>query len=99
MIYKVGLSKQAVKDFEKAKKAGYGSKIKELIDIVQNNPYRTPPPYKKLRGDLRGYYSRRINDQHRLIYDVLPNIDELRDKNGELYKGIVRVSSMWTYYE
>ena len=99
MMYKVILSKQALKDFDTIKQAGYGKKIKELIDIVHNNPYQTPPRYEKLVGELQGYYSRRINEQHRFVYDVQPNIDKLEDVKGELYKGIVHVLRMWTHYE
>jgi len=73
-MYKSILSKQAVKDLEKLKRAGvsYAQKAKGLVDIVSNNPYQNPPPYEKLVGDLQGYYSRRINEQHRFVYDVLP---------------------------
>lgn len=99
MMYKVVLSRQAVKDFDKAKQAGYGKKIKELIDITSDNPYQTPPRYEKLAGDLQGYYSRRINDQHRFIYDIQPNINNLTNQNGDPYKGVVHVLRMWTHYE
>jgi Txe/YoeB family toxin of toxin-antitoxin system len=99
MIYKVILSRQAAKDFSKIKQAGYGKKVKELIDIVTSNPYQTPPRYEKLVGDLQGYYSRRINEQHRFVYDVQANVSNLKDDNGNLYKGIVHVLRMWTHYE
>jgi Txe/YoeB family toxin of toxin-antitoxin system len=99
MTYKVILSRQAEKDFEKAKKAGYGEKVKELISIVSKNPYQTPPRYEKLVGDLQGYYSRRINEQHRFVYNVLPNTNNLKDSDGNPYKGIVHVLKMWTHYE
>ena len=98
-MYKVILSRQAQKDFDKAKQAGYGKKIKELIDIVNENPYRTPPRYEKLVGDLQGFFSRRINEQHRFVYDVQPNTKHLTDQDGKLYKGIVHVLKMWTHYE
>lgn len=83
-MYKVILSKQAEK---------------ELVDIVEENPYKKPPPYEKFIGDLDGFYSRRINEQHRFVYDVLPNTDKLENENGEPYKGIVHVLRMWTHYE
>jgi len=85
----------------KLKQAGaaYAKKAKKLVDIVTENPFQNPPPYEKLIGDLQGYYSRRINDQHRFVYDVLPNNQNLKNKNGILYKGIVHVLSMWTHYE
>jgi Txe/YoeB family toxin of toxin-antitoxin system len=98
-MYKAILSRQAAKDLEKLKHAGYAAKAKELTEIVENDPYQNPPPYKKLLGDLRGYYSRRINDQHRYTYNVLPNEKGLLDDNGEPYKGIVHVLRMWTHYE
>ncbi|MCL2420496.1 MAG: Txe/YoeB family addiction module toxin [Defluviitaleaceae bacterium] len=100
-MYKAILSRQAVKDLEKLKRAGasYARKAKWLVNIVSSNPYQNPPPYEKLVGDLQGYYSRRINEQHRFIYDVLPNIDNLKDENGMLYKGIVHILRMWTHYE
>ena len=98
-MYKVILSRQAQKDLDKAKRAGYGKKIKELIIIVTDNPYKTPPYYEKLTGDLQGYYSRRINEQHRFVYDVLPNSDNLKDENDIPYIGIVHILRLWTHYE
>jgi Txe/YoeB family toxin of toxin-antitoxin system len=81
-MYKSILSRQAEKDLEKLKRVGtsYASKAKRLVDIISNNPYQNPPPYEKLVGDLQGYYSRRINEQHRYIYYVLPNTDKLKKK-------------------
>jgi len=100
-MYKVILSRQAVKDFDKLKKAGsaYAKKAKGLIDIIRENPFETPPPYEKLVGDLKGYFSRRINDQHRFVYDVKPNTDYMKDEDGVPFKGIVHVLKMWTHYE
>ena len=98
-MYKAILSRQALKDLDKLKRAGLSRKAKELVGVVEENPYKNPPRYEKLMGDLQGYYSRRINDQHRFVYDVLPNNDSLTDKNGKLYKGIVHVLRMWTHYE
>jgi len=100
-MYKVILSKQAVKDLDKLKQARavYARKVKELIDIVSENPYQNPPSYEKLVGDLQGYYSRRINKQHRFIYDMLENSSDMKDDNGVLYKGIVHILRMWTHYE
>lgn len=62
-------------------------KAKKLIDIIKENPYQNPPPYEKLTGDLKDYYSRRINIQHRLVYQVIE-----KEKT-------VRILSMWTHYE
>jgi len=98
-VYKAIFTRQAVKDLEKLKRVGYAKKAKELTAIVEVNPYQNPPPYEKLSGDLKGYYSRRINGQHRYVYDVLPNTKRLLDGNEEPYKGIVHVLRMWTHYE
>jgi len=100
-MYKVILSKQALKDLERLKRAGknYAKKAKELIDVVKENPLMNPPSYEKLVGDLQGFYSRRINDQHRFVYAVLPNDSILMDDLGIAYQGIVHVLRMWTHYE
>jgi Txe/YoeB family toxin of toxin-antitoxin system len=98
-VYKAALSKQAAKDLEKLKRAGLARKAKEFTEIVEVNPYQNPPPYEKLIGDLRGYISRRINEQHRYTYQVLPNDKDLKDEHGELYEGIVKILRMWTHYE
>ena len=101
MVYKVILSRQATKDLSKLKRAGasYARKAWEFTAICRSNPYQNPPPYEKLVGDLLGCYSRRINEQHRYIYDVQPNADNLLDETGAPYKGIVHVLRMWTHYE
>ncbi|WP_235557217.1 Txe/YoeB family addiction module toxin [Methyloglobulus morosus] len=80
-------TKQAEKDAKKLAAAGLKEKAKELLAILQNNPYQTPPPYEKLVGDLSGAYSRRINIQHRLVYQVLET------------EQAVKVLRMWTHYE
>ena len=101
LMYKAILSKQALKDLEKLKRtgSGYEKKAKELVDVVEEHPFKNPPPYEKLMGDLHGYYSRRINEQHRFVYAVLPNDKNLTDENGISYKGIVHILRMWTHYE
>jgi Txe/YoeB family toxin of toxin-antitoxin system len=98
-VYRAILSRQAQKDLDRLKRAGLGGKAKKLVDIIEENPYKTPPRYEKLTGDLQGYYSRRINDQHRFVYDVKPNIENLKDSDGKLYKGIIHILRMWTHYE
>ena len=100
-MHKVIFSRQAVKDLGKLKRAGatYARKIKELAGIVAENPYQNPPPYEKLVGDLQGYYSRRINEQHRFVYDILENTDNIKDESGVTYKGIIHVLKIWTHYE
>ena len=98
-MYKAILSRQALKDLKKLKQVGLSAKAKEFTDIVEENPFMNPPPYEKLVGDLKDKYSRRLNGQHRYVYDVQPNDKKLVDENGVEYKGIVHVLKMWTHYE
>ena len=86
-MWRVVFTKQARKDAKKLSSAGLRHKTETLLDILRENPYRTPPPFEKLIGDLAGAYSRRINIQHRLIYQI---IDEMN---------VVKVIRMWTHYE
>ena len=86
-MYKIQYHKKAVKEIEKLKMNKLDSKVKKLIDIIKENPYQNPPPYEKLTGDLKDYYSRRINIQHRLVYQVIE-----KEKT-------IRILSMWTHYE
>lgn len=86
-MYEVKLSKRAQKDLQKLKQSGLSKKAKSLVDIIKENPWQNPPPYEKLVGDLNGFYSRRINVQHRLVYKVFEE-----DK-------VVAIYSMWTHYE
>ena len=78
---------QARKDAKRVASTGLKSHVQRLLDILAANPYQTPPRYEKLIGDLAGAYSRRINIQHRLVYQVL---DDAR---------VVKVIRMWTHYE
>ncbi len=87
MIWKIVYTKQAQKDAQKLLSAGLKAKADKLLDILKENPYQTPPSYEKLVGDLAGAYSRRINIQHRLVYQVLDS-----DR-------VVKVIRMWTHYE
>lgn len=87
MSWKVVFTNQAQKDAKKLSSSGLKSKAEEIIELLQHNPYQTPPPYEKLIGDLSGAYSRRLNIQHRIVYQIL---------NDEK---IVTVIRMWTYYE
>ncbi len=80
-------TKQALKDAKKIKAAGLKSKVEELFDILQNNPFQNPPRFEKLVGDLVGAYSRRINIQHRLVYQIL------------MEAKTVKIIRMWTHYE
>lgn len=87
MSWQLVFTRQAKKDAKKLSGAGLREKAEELLRIVGENPFQTPPPYEKLVGDLAGAYSRRINIQHRLIYQVL---------EGEK---TVKVLRLWTHYE
>jgi toxin YoeB len=80
-------SKYAQKDAKKLSAAGLREKAEVLLKILENDPFQNPPPYEKLVGDLKGTYSRRINIQHRLVYEVLPA------------QKTVRIIRMWTHYE
>ena len=80
-------AKHALKDAKKLSAAGLKDKAQELLDVLTKNPLQNPPPYEKLVGDLNGAYSRRINIQHRLVYEVFK-----KDRT-------VRVLRMWTHYE
>ena len=87
MTWRLVYTKQAQKDARKLASAGLKDKAKLLFEILAVNPFQTPPPYEKLVGDLAGAYSRRINIQHRLVYQVLE-----RDR-------VVKILRLWTHYE
>jgi len=98
-MYRIEFTKQATKDAALLESAGLKGKSANLIRVVRHNPYQNPPQYEALKGDRKGAYSRRINRQHRFVYEVLPNTDNLKDENGVPYKGIVKIIRMWTHYE
>ncbi len=87
MSWRIVFVKQALKDAKKLSASGLRSKAEELIQILRENPYQTPPPYEKLVGDLTGADSRRINIQHRLIYQIIED------------EKTVKIIRMWTHYE
>lgn len=87
VMWKLVFTKQAQKDAKKLVSAGLKAKAEELLRILELNPFLTPPRYEKLVGDLTGAYSRRINIQHRLVYQVLED------------QRTVKVIRMWTHYE
>ena len=87
MSWRLVYTKQAQRDAKKLGVSGLKPKAEELLALIAEDPYRKPPPFEKLVGDLGGAYSRRINIQHRLVYEVL---DEDR---------VVKVLRMWTHYE
>ena len=84
--YKILYSKLALKDAKKLSSVNLDKKAKELIEIIKKDPFQNSPPYEKLVGNLNGSYSRRINIQHRLVYEVRED-----DK-------VVRISRMWSHY-
>ncbi len=87
MSWSVVFTKHAQKDAPKLAAAGLKAKTQELLAIIAENPFQSPPPYEKLVGDLQGVYSRRINIRHRLVYEVL------------MAENTVKVLRMWSYYE
>ena len=98
-MYKIFLTPQALKDKKLIERAGLKEKTKRLFDILKQNSYQTPSTYDKLVGNLSDFYSRRINLQHRLVYQVLANNDGLADSDGNEYEGIIKIIRMWTHYE
>ena len=84
--WSVVYAKQSLKDAKKVKASGLKEKAQALLDVLESNPFQNPPPFEKLVGDLSGAYSRRINIQHRLVYEVFPE------------QRTVRVLRMWTHY-
>lgn len=87
MNWELKYTKQAQKDAKKLSASGLKAKAELILNIVKENPYQNPPPYEKLVGDLNGAYSRRINIQHRLVYQVYEN------------EHIIKVLRLWTHYE
>ena len=86
-MWQIKFAKEAEKDKKLLKSVGLAEKAKKLLNVLSENPYKNPPSYEKLVGNLKGYYSRRINLQHRIVYRVL---DEQK---------IAIVHAMWTHYE
>lgn len=95
-MYLVRFSKQADKDKALLKGAGLDKKAKELLNVISESPFRNPPPYEGLVGNLHGFYSRRISLQHRLVYEVYPGAIT---ENGVEYEGMIVVARMWTHYD
>lgn len=85
--WKVVFTKQAQKDAQKLAATGLKLKAEQLLELLQSDPWQSPPAFEKLIGDLAGAYSRRINIQHRLIYEVLED------------ERVVKILRMWTHYE
>lgn len=87
MTWRLVYTSHAQKDARKLAKSNLKEKAQLLLNLLEEDPYQTPPPFEKLVGDLSGAYSRRINIQHRLVYQVLPE------------ERVVKVIRMWTHYE
>lgn len=87
MTWDIVFTKQAQKDAKKLASAGLKSKAQKLLEIIRENPFQKPPPYEKLIGDLVGAYSRRINIQHRLVYQVYQQ------------ERIIKILRLWTHFE
>ncbi len=87
MNWELRYTKQAQKDAKKLSASGLKSKAQELLKVIKENPHHNPPPYEKLVGDLTGAYSRRINIQHRLVYQVYEK------------ERIIKVIRLWTHYD
>ncbi len=86
-MWELYFTKQAQKDARNLASSGLKPKAQELLEILRNDPFASPPPYEKLIGDLSGAYSRRINIQHRLVYQVMEK------------EPVVKVLRLWTHYE
>jgi Txe/YoeB family toxin of toxin-antitoxin system len=97
-MYKVMLTPQARRDAARLEQARLKPKAAALLRILRENPYQNPPHYEKLRG-FDDAYSRRINLQHRLVYQILPNIGAEKDEYGAPYDGVIKIIRMWTHYE
>lgn len=87
MSWRLVYTKQAKKDAKKLSRSGLKPQAEKILSILKEDPYRTPPPYERLIGDLAGACSRRINIQHRIVYQILDDIKT------------VKVIRMWTHYE
>ena len=87
VVWKIVYAKQAMKDAKKLAASGLKPKAQELLEVLSIDPFQNPPPFEKLVGDLAGAYSRRINIQHRIVYEIFAK------------ERTVRVLRMWAYYE
>ena len=87
MTWKIVHTKRSLNDFEKISQYPLKKNVRSLLDLMINDPLKNPPPFKKLTGDLGGLYSRRINLQHRLVYQLFED------------QKIIKIMSMWTHYE
>ena len=95
-MYRIVYTKQAAKDAKNLKSCGLDKKARELIEVMKQNPFQNPPAYEKLVGSLQGFCSRRINIQHRIIFQV---IEEKHTYDDIEYQGYIKIIRMWTHYE
>lgn len=95
-MYRIVYEKQAVKDIKNLKAAGLTDKAKALIEVIREEPFKRPPDYEALVGNLKGYFSRRINIQHRMVYQVYV---QPVTENDITYEGSVKIIRMWSHYE
>lgn len=95
-MWLVVFTEQAQKDAKQLKAAGLAGKAKALVAAVREDPFKVPPRYEALVGNLSGLYSRRISLQHRFVYEV---IKEEIERDGALYEGAVKIVRMWTHYD
>ena len=87
MTWRLVFTKQAQKDAKKISRSGLKPQVERLLEVLRIDPYQVPPPYEKLLGDLTGACSRRINIQHRLVYQIMDDVKT------------VKIIRMWTHYE
>lgn len=95
-MYRILYDKQTVKDIKNLKAARLDKKAKQLIEIIRQDPFQNPPPFEGLLGSLSGYFSRRINIQHRLVYQVFEKkvtVDDIE------YDGTIKIIRMWSHYD
>ena len=95
-MYKIVYTRLAEKDIKNLKSVHLDEKAKKLIQIIKENLFQNPPPYEELVGNLQGVYSRRINIQHRLVYQVYKQTVVINEIE---YEGTVKVIRMWTHYD
>jgi Txe/YoeB family toxin of toxin-antitoxin system len=92
VTYEVLFTRKAEEDLKELLKQGLGKKIKELIVILEKDPFQNPPKYKHLSGEMKGMFSRRINIEHRLVYEIIPSEDDA-------FEGTVKVLGSKTHYK
>lgn len=95
-MYRIVYEKQAVKDIKNLKSAKLDKRAKELIEIIRENLLQSPPLYEGLVGNLQGFYSRRINIQHRLVYQIYSEAVEI---DSVEYQGTIKIIRMWSHYD